>query len=62
MISEIASANLCKSIHDIMNYSTSICRFAPGKRGKEGNRLHQFEHLENKKSFLDEIKNTFHRF
>ena len=27
-----------------------------GKYGKEGKKLEKFEHLENEKSFLDEIK------
>ena len=27
VIAKITSANLCKSIHDIINYSTSICPF-----------------------------------
>ena len=28
--------NVCKPIHDIMNYSTFICPFEPGKLGKQG--------------------------
>ena len=36
VISKITSANLCKPIHDIINYSISICRFVSGKRRKEG--------------------------
>ena len=58
----MTSANLCKPIHDIINYSTSICPFESGKCGKEGKRLQKVEHFENKKSFLDEIKNIFHSF
>ena len=61
-ISKITSANLCKSIHDIINYSTYICPFVSGKCGKEGEKIQKFEHLENKKSFLDEIKNSFYSF
>ena len=57
VISKITSANLCKSIHDTINYSTSICPFESGKCGKEGKKLQKFEYLENEKSFLDEIKN-----
>ena len=53
------SANLCKPIHGIMNYSTSICPFVSGKCGKEGKKLQKFEYLENKQSFLDEIKKHF---
>ena len=36
VISKITTANLCKPIDDIINYSTSICPFESGKRGKEG--------------------------
>ena len=49
-------------IHDIINYSSSICRFESGKCGKEGKILQKLEYLENEKSFLDEIKNIFHSF
>ena len=62
VIPNITSANLCKPIHDIINYSTSICPFESGKCGKEGKKLQKFEYLENEKSFLDEIKNIFHSF
>ena len=61
-ISKTKSANLCKPIYDIINYSTSICPFESGKCGKEGKKLQKLEYLENEKSFLDEIKNTFHSF
>ena len=61
-IAKIASANLCKSIYHIINYSTSICPFESRKCGKEGKKLQKFEYLENKKSFLDEIKSIFHNF
>ena len=47
VIPKIVSANLCKPIHGIINYSTSIWPFESGKCGK---------------GFLDEIKNIFHRF
>ena len=30
--------------------------------GKEGEKLQKFQYLENKKSFLDEIKSLFHSF
>ena len=59
---KITSANLCKSIHDIINYSISICPFESGKCGKEGKKSKQFEYLENEKSFLGEIKKIFHSF
>ena len=45
-----------------MNYSTSICPSVSGKFGKKGKKLQKFEYLEIEKSFLDEIKNTFHSF
>ena len=45
VIAKIASANLCKSIHDIINYSTSICHFESGKCGKEGEKLQKIEYL-----------------
>ena len=44
---------------NMINYSTSICLFEPGKCGKEGKKLQKFEYLENEKSFLDEIKTFF---
>ena len=62
VIPKVTSANLCKPIHDIINYSTSIWPFEFGKCGKEGKKLQKFEYLENEKSFLDEIKNIFHSF
>ena len=62
VIPKITSGNLCKPIHDIINYSTSICPFESGKCGKEGKKLQKFEYLENEKSFLDEMKNIFHSF
>ena len=62
VIPSIISADLWKSIHDIINYSTSICPFEFGKCGKEGKKSQKIEYLENEKSFLDEIKNTFHSF
>ena len=58
----MTSANLCKPIYDIINYSTSICPFESGKCRKERKKLQTFEYLENEKSFLDEIKNIFHSF
>ena len=58
----MTSANLCKPICDIINYSTFICPFESRKCGKEGKKLQKFEYLENEKSFLDEIKNIFHSF
>ena len=56
------SANLCKSIYDIINYSTSICPFESGKCGTEGKKLQNFEYLENEKGFLDEIEKHLSQF
>ena len=47
---------------NFINYFTSICPFESGKCRKEGGKIQNFEYLENEKSFLDEIKNIFHRF
>ena len=46
-------------MHDIINYSTSICHFESGKSGKEKEKIQKIDYLENKKSFLDEIKTFF---
>ena len=63
VIPKIKSANLCKPIHGITNYSTSICLFESRKFGKEGKKSHKKnKFLENNKRFLDEIKNIFHSF
>ena len=62
VIAKITSANLCRPIYDVINYSTSICPFEFGKCGKEGKKLQKFEYLENEKSFFDEIKNIFDSF
>ena len=60
--SKITPANLCKPIHDIINYSTFICPFEFGKCQKEEGKLQKIEYLKYKKSFLDEIKNIFRSF
>ena len=59
---KITSANLCKPIHDIKNYSTSAFPFESGKCGKEGEKLQKIEYIENKKSFFDEVENIFPSF
>ena len=43
VIPKIASVNLCKSIHDITNYSNSICPLESGKCGKEGKKLQKLK-------------------
>ena len=39
-----------------------MCPFESGNCGKQGKNLQKLEYLENKKSFLDELKNIFHSF
>ena len=41
-------------MHDIINYSTSICPVESGKSGKEEEKIQKLEHLEDKKSFIDQ--------
>ena len=48
--------------HHALFHFPFICPFECGKFGKEGKDLQKFEYLENENSFLDEIKNNFHRF
>ena len=51
---------MCKWIHHIIKYSTSICPFESGKwKGRE--KLQKL-YLKNENSFLDERKNIFHSF
>ena len=45
------SANLCKSVHDIIKYSTSICPFESEKCGKEGKKLQNLNILRAKIAF-----------
>ena len=59
VIPKFTSSNLCTSVDDIINYSTSICPFESGNCGKEGEKLQKFEYLENQKSFFDEIKSIW---
>ena len=39
VIPKITPANLCKPMHDIINYSNSICPFKSGKSGKEEEKI-----------------------
>ena len=55
MIPNVISGNLCKRIHDIINYPTSICPFQSGKCGKKGKKIQKCD----EKRFLDEIKTFF---
>ena len=50
-IPKITSANLCKSVDDIVNYSTSICLFETVKCGKEGKKCKNLNILRTKKAF-----------
>ena len=59
VIGKITSANLCKSVHGIINSSTFTSPFESRNGVKEGQKLQRFEYLENEKSFLDEIKGIF---
>ena len=52
------TANLWKWIHDVINYSTSICPFESGKYGKEEKNYKNLN-ISKTKSFLDEIKSSF---
>ena len=47
---------LIYAIHDVMNSPTFICPFESGKWGTERKKSQNFDYLENKKSFLREIK------
>ena len=42
LIPKITSANLCKPIHDIVDYSTCICPLQSGKGRKKGGKLQKF--------------------
>ena len=57
VIPKIKFANLCKPIHDIISYSTSIWSFESRKCGKEEKKLQRSQYLEREKNFLEEIKN-----
>ena len=43
---KITSANLCKPVYDIRNYSTLICPFESQKYGMEGKKLQKFDYQE----------------
>ena len=51
VIPKTASANLCKSIYDIINYSTSICPSVSGNCGKEGKNYKNLNILKTKIAF-----------
>ena len=58
VIQKITSANLCQSIHGIINYSHLICTFEFRKWGKEGKKIQKY--LKNTESFKEERKYIFH--
>ena len=49
---KITSANLCKPIHDSINYFTFLCPSESGKCEKEGKKLRKFKYVENENSLL----------
>ena len=59
---KIISSDLCEPIHDIINYSTSICPFQCGICGKEGEKIQKVEISRMENSFFDKIKNIFYSF
>ena len=62
VISKIASANLCKPIHDVTNYSTTTFPFVSGKCGK-GKITKVWISWEWKELFWrNKKKNTLHSF
>ena len=52
IIPKTTCANLCKPIHDIINYPTSICPFESGKFGKEGKNYKKLNISRIKRAFL----------
>ena len=59
VIPKITFANWCNPVHNIINYSTFIFPFESRKCRKKEKK---FEYLDNKKSFLGQIKSIFHDF
>ena len=62
VIPKITPSNLYMSIHDIINYSTSICPLEFGKCGEKGKKSQKIKYLESERSFSDEMKNFFRSF
>ena len=48
---KIASSDLCKTIHNIINYSISICPFETGKCGKDGKNYKDLKISRTKRAF-----------
>ena len=59
VISKIVSANLCKPIHDITNYSTSTCPFVSRKNGNQGKIYKCLNISGTKRAFLMKQKALF---
>ena len=55
VIPKITSANLYKSIHDIINYSTSICPCESGKCGKEQKESQKLDWISRERKELEDI-------
>ena len=51
VIPKFPSGNVCKPVHDIINYSTSIYPLESGKCGKEGKNYKNLNISRNKKFF-----------
>ena len=51
LIPKITSANIYKPIHDIINYSNSMCPFESGNCGKEGKNYKNLNISRTKKAF-----------
>ena len=62
LILQTPSANLCKPIYDIINYSTLFVLLYLKIVERKGKSCKNCEYLEKEKSFLDKVKNTFHSF
>ena len=58
-MSKITSANLCKPIHDIINYSTFSCPFESGICGNEGKNTKMWISPERKERFRWKKKTFF---
>ena len=58
----ISSANLCKPVQNVLDYSTFICSSESGKRGKKGKNLQKIEYFKKEKIFLYEMKTIGHSF
>ena len=51
VLQKVTPANLCKPVHDIINYSTCICSFESGKCGKKGKKCKTLNISRTKRAF-----------